>query len=117
MFFQNRRVEEELERIRKANLPSERKDEGETEELEILDAADIGGLETVDVADTEEVIELEASRSKIIDESGKSAVSDDLKLTSKDVLAMIIAAFSIIIPYALLFIGIAILFLYLFIVR
>ena len=106
MFFQKRRLEEELERIRKANLPSERNDEGETDDFE-----------TTDAADTEGLAELEDSRSEMVEDSTKPAVSDDLRLTTKDIIAMIIAAFSIVIPYALLFIGIAVLFVYLFFAR
>jgi VIT1/CCC1 family predicted Fe2+/Mn2+ transporter len=81
--FGNRRVEEELERIRKANLPPE-------------------------------VIEAEEAKKR---EMKEAIQSGDMNITAKDVLAMIIAAFSIIIPYALIFIGIAALVLYLFVSR
>jgi len=82
MLFGRRRVEEELERIRAANLPSEQ----EKEETEVKNES--GSDETVE--------------------------SVDLGITGKDVLAMIIAAFSIVIPYALIFLGVAVLFIYLF---
>ena len=85
-FFSNRRVEEDLERIRKANLP-DKNDIGE----EVIDS-EIG--ETFETAENIETV--------------------DIGFTAKDVLAMIIAAFSIIIPYALLFIGIGIVFVYFF---
>ena len=83
MFFGNRRVDEELERIRKANLPAG-KEAGEVADM----------VETGESAEPEEPVEI--------------------GFTAKDVLAMIIAAFSIIIPYALIFIGIAVLFVYWF---
>ena len=128
MFFQNRRVEEELERIRKANLPPERTDEGgadelgsidagDTDELGSIDAAETDGLETPDAAVTGEVVDFESLGSEVIDQPSKPDLSDDLRLTTKDIIAMIIAAFSIIIPYALLFIGIAVLFIFLFFAR
>jgi hypothetical protein len=103
VFFQNRRVEEELERIRKANLPPARKDEGETNEPE-----------SIDVSSIEDAVEFETTDSEMTGVLEKPAQSDDLKLTSKDIFAMIIAALSIVIPYALLFIGIAVVFIYLF---
>jgi len=78
--FHKHRVEEDLERIRKANLPP-------------------------DVLEAEEKKEREAV---------EALQSDDVRITAKDVLAMIIAAFSIIIPYALLFIGVAVMVLYFF---
>jgi hypothetical protein len=79
--FSNRRVEEELERIRKANLPPEAREAEETQERE--------AAETIQ--------------------------PDDTKITAKDVLAMVIAAFSIVIPYAVVFIGLAALVLFLFV--
>jgi len=92
MLFGNRRVEEELERIRKANLPSEQEKIEEITDCEILSV--------------EEAVD-----------SVKPAESVDIGITAKDVLAMIIAAFSIVIPYALLFLGIAVLFIFLFFAR
>jgi hypothetical protein len=103
VFFQNRRVEEELERIRKANLPPERRVEGETDELEDINAAEateVDGLETPDAEKTGDL--------------SKPDESVELRLTGKDIFAMTIAALSIVIPYALLFIGIAVVFIYLF---
>ena len=79
MLFSNRRVEEELERIRKANLPPAKPEE------------------EVAVIATEETAE-----------------DADVNITAKDIFAMIIAAYSIILPYAAIFIGITILFVYLF---
>jgi len=61
MFFNNRRVEEDLERIRKANL--------DTEDQK---------------ADTSQ---------------NATACDDDLRITAKDILAMTIAVFSLILPY------------------
>ena len=80
MIFGNRRVEEELERIRKANLTPEQKEAEEANEREMREAVQ----------------------------------SNDLKITAKDILAMIIAAFSIIIPYALIFLALAIFMFLLF---
>ena len=80
MLFGNRRVEEELERIRKANLTDEQREAEEANEREMK----------------------------------KAIESDDIKITAKDVLAMIIAAFSIIIPYALIFLAATILIFLLF---
>ena len=79
--FNNRRVEEELERIRKANLTPEQMEAEEANKREMKEAIQSG----------------------------------DIKITAKDILAMTIAALSIIIPYALIFVGIAILVLYLFV--
>jgi len=79
--FNNRRVEEELERIRKANLTTEQMEAEEANKREMKEAIQSG----------------------------------DIKITAKDILAMTIAALSIIIPYALIFVGIAILVLYLFV--
>ena len=79
--FNNRRVEEELERIRKANLTPEQMEAEEANKREMEEAIQSG----------------------------------DIKITAKDILAMIIAALSIILPYALIFIGVAILVLYLFV--
>ena len=61
MFFNNRRVEEDLERIRRANL------------------------------DTEE--------QKTDTRQKASARDNDLRITAKDILAMTIAVFSLILPY------------------
>ena len=80
MFFNNRRVDDELERIRKANLTPEQQEAEEKKEREIKQAIESG----------------------------------DIRITAKDVLAMIIAAFSIIIPYAIFFILLAVFILYLF---
>jgi len=79
--FSNRRVEEDLERIRKANLPPEKREEEEAKEREAMEALESG----------------------------------DVKITVKDVIAMIIAAFSIVIPYALIFLGLAALVLFFFV--
>ena len=87
MFFGNRRVEEELERIKKANLPQKE------EELKAEDESAID--ESIDII--AENIDL-----------------DDPKFTAKDVLAMIIAAFSIILPYALIMLGLMVLFVFFF---
>jgi len=91
MLFGNRRVEEELERIRKANLPPP----SDSESLSSLEAGDsdesVGSVESAD-----------------------SAGFVEEKFSAKDILAMIIAAFSILIPYALIFIGVAVLFVLLF---
>ena len=81
--FTKRIVEEELERIKKANLPPEKPEAEEVEETEELEVT-----ETIQ--------------------------TDEVKITAKDVLAMIIAAFSIIIPYALIFLGLTALIVYLF---
>ena len=81
MIFGNRRVvEEELERIRKANLTPEQLEAEEANEREMREAIQSG----------------------------------EIKLTAKDVLAMIIAALSIVVPYMLLFIGLAVLMFLLF---
>ena len=92
MLFGNRRVEEELERIKKANLP------------ETFDAGEVIDMED-DADDTEKNVYVY---------SEEPVDSVEIGFTAKDVLAMIIAAFSIIIPYALLFIGLAIVFVYFF---
>jgi hypothetical protein len=81
VFFNNRRVDEELERIRKANLPPEQLEAEEAKEREVKEAFE----------------------------------SDDVKITAKDILAMTIAALSILLPYAAIFIGIAILVMFLFV--
>jgi len=82
MFFNNRnRVDEDLERIRKAHLSPEALKKEEEEEREIRD----------------------------------SLKSEEGKITAKDVLAMSIAIFSLIIPYVLvilLVIGLALLFIF-----
>ena len=69
MFFQRRRVEEDLERIRKANLPAAAEDSGE---------------------------------------AGK----EPERIGAKDILAMIIAIFSIVLPYVLIFIAVMALLLF-----
>jgi len=84
-------VEEELERIRLANLPTKEETEAEFE------------------SDLESVSE-QVSASEIT--TREATVSDDVKITAKDILAMIIAAFSILLPYALIFIIMSILFIY-----
>lgn len=68
MFFNNRnRVEEDLERIRKANLSPEQQ-------------------------------EIEAEKERAFQAKMQA---EDLKLTAKDILAMSIAVFSLLIPYVL----------------
>jgi len=92
MLFGNRRVEEELERIKKANLPAV-KDAGE-----VLGSAEANeAAENIVARDVSEPVE-----------------TVEIGFTAKDVLAMIIAALSIVIPYALIFIGVAVLFIYFF---
>ena len=81
--FSKRIVEEELERIRVANLPPEKTEAEEVEE-------------------TEEPEAIEAIQ------------TDEVKITPKDILAMIIAAFSLIIPYALIFLALTALIVYFF---
>lgn len=71
MFFHRRRVEEDLERIRKANLPSP------------SDEAEMGGTSL-----------------------NRPEKRDEDRIGVKDILAMIIAIFSIILPYVLVFVGI-----------
>jgi len=71
MFFHRRRVEEDLERIRKANLPSP---PGE---------AKTGGTSP-----------------------NRPEKRGEDRIGVKDILAMIIAIFSIILPYVLVFVGI-----------
>ena len=89
MLFNNRRVEEELERIKKANLPPIKP-----------------GAEVAKANETTEAIENT--------ETTESIDGADVKITAKDILAMIIAAFSIILPYAAIFIGVTILFVLFF---
>ena len=84
--FTKRIVEEELERIKKANLPPEKPEAEETIERE-----------TTEEPETTEAIQ-----------------TDEVKITPKDIIAMIIAAFSIIIPYALIFLGLTALIVYFF---
>jgi len=79
--FNDRRVEEELERIRKANLPSDKNEVEEANEREII----------------------------------KTDQTDDIKITAKDVLAMIIAALSLILPYVVFMLIAAALILYIFV--
>jgi len=92
MFFNRRIVEEELERIRKANLP---------------DKQNIG--EDIVIDETGEA----APQPESVDRS-ESVEQEDINLTAKDVFAMIIAAFSIILPYALIFIIFTVLFVSVF---
>jgi len=100
MIFGNRRVvEEELERIRLANLPPKREEAEAAEELD------------------EDVIECEVlsdDKTAVIETSMESVESVEIGFTAKDVLAMIIAAFSIILPYALVILGITVLFVMFF---
>jgi len=79
--FNDRRVEEELERIRKANLPPDKNEVEEANEREII----------------------------------KTDQTDDIKITAKDVLAMIIAALSLILPYVVFMLIAAALILYIFV--
>lgn len=70
MFFRHRRVEEDLEKIRRANLPAEKLSQELAEE-----------------------------------ESARQAARENLEgITAKDILAMIIAVFSLILPYILTFV-------------
>lgn len=78
--FNNRRVEEDLEKIRRAN----------TNPIDI-------------------------EKEDIVKEEEKKNVKIRLKeLTFKDYIAMVIAVFSIVIPYLLIFIGLLALFAYIF---
>ena len=97
MIFGNRRVvEEELERIRLANLPPPREEAAEL---------------TEDIIETDTLsVEEEAEAEEAID----SVETVEIGFTAKDVLAMIIAAFSIILPYALIMLGVAVLFVLFF---
>jgi len=79
--FNNRRVEEELERIRKANLPPDKTEVEDADERESI----------------------------------KADQTDDVIITAKDVLAMIIAALSLILPYAVVLLIAAALILYMFV--
>jgi len=79
MFF-SRRVEEDLEKIRRANLPPEKLKEEEEREQAIRDAMRSG----------------------------------DTRVTAKDVLAMTIAIFSLILPYFLIMGGVIALMLFWF---
>ena len=78
--FNNRRVEEDLERIRKANLPPEIREAEEEKERKAIEALRSG----------------------------------DTRITMKDILAMIIAVLSILLPYALIIIVVLVVFLFLF---
>jgi len=86
MLFDNRdRLEEDLERIRKANLPPEKQKEKE---------------------------EREETEKKAITEALNS---EETKITAKDILAMTIAIISLILPYLLLIffaIGLVLLFFF-----
>jgi len=84
VLFGKRRVEEELERIRSVNLPPDKTEAEVAEDI------------TDDV-----IIE-------------KPIETDEVKITAKDILAMTIAAFSIILPYVAIFIIVAVLFVYFF---
>ena len=68
MLFSRRRVEEDLDRIRKANLPAEKQAEEEKQQ--------------------------------------QAARENASRLEKGDLLAMIIAFFSVILPYILIFIGV-----------
>ena len=78
--FNSRRVEEDLERIRKANLPPEIREAEEEKERKAIEAIKSG----------------------------------ETRITAKDILAMIIAVFSLVIPYALIIFGVVVLFVLLF---
>ncbi|MCL2819730.1 MAG: hypothetical protein FWD38_02710 [Oscillospiraceae bacterium] len=93
MLFNNRRVEEELERIRKANLPPPKADE----EVALIASEAADGDEDENPTIVDDYIE-----------------PADIGFTAKDILAMIIAAFSIILPYAAIFIIMTIIFVYFF---
>ncbi len=68
MLFSRRRVEEDLERIRKANLPPEKQEEEEKKQ--------------------------------------QLAKENATRLEKGDLLAMILAFFSVVLPYVLIFIGV-----------
>lgn len=79
--FSNRRVEEDLERIRKANLPPEKLEAEEAKEQAVRDAISTG----------------------------------EIRITFKDIFAMTIAVFSLILPYLLVTAAvIGLLFLWIF---
>lgn len=78
MFNFKNRVEEDLERIRRANLPPDKSDEELVKKQEI-----------------------------------SSATGEKLSLEKNDLTAMILAVFSLILPYFLVFIGVMGLSLYL----
>lgn len=78
MFNFKNRVEEDLERIRRANLPPDKSDEELVKKKEI-----------------------------------SSATGEKLSLEKNDLTAMILAVFSLILPYFLVFIGVMGLSLYL----
>jgi len=73
MLFHNnrRRLEEDLERVRKANLPPEALEAEEAQEMEIR----------------------------------RSFESGEIEVTAKDILAMTIAMFSLILPYVLIIVA------------
>jgi len=78
--FNNRRVEEDLERIRRANLPRERRDSADKKEKRARDAS-----------------------------------KEDLRFSFKDIFAMTIAVFSLLLPYVLIIGGVVVVALLLFI--
>jgi len=101
MLFGNRRVvEEELERIRLANLPPAR------EEIEDETAAFNEDVIESDVIS----VDVETEAVEVIE----PVETVEIGFTAKDVLAMIIAAFSLILPYALIMIVVTILFVLFF---
>ena len=112
MIFGNRRVvEEELERIRLANLPPAR--EETKDEIVLEDEYD--ALSTDEIEETEDAIGYDASD---VDEDveiyTEPVESVEIGFTAKDILAMIIAVFSIILPYALIMLVVAVLFVMFF---
>ncbi|MCL2819741.1 MAG: hypothetical protein FWD38_02765 [Oscillospiraceae bacterium] len=143
MFFNNRRVEEELEKIRKANLPPPKADEEvasiTSEAVDWNMDVSVDGYENVDgdenidgeeintaanidntgtAADYIKSSGAEASESTIAEASESNVVevadTADIAFTAKDLLAMTIAALSIVLPYVAIFILMTIIFFYLF---
>ena len=107
MIFGNRRVvEEELERIRLANLPPPRVESAEEKEGETADAIGSEAIIAGEVTETAETTETE--------DYDEPVESVEIGFTAKDILAMIIAAFSIVLPYALVMLAVAILFVLFF---
>ena len=86
------RVEEDLARIRRANLPDERPDSEHAER-------------------TEQTERTQTKRQKRIN---RNNIDADERIGIKDILAMIIAALSIVLPYLAAFVAILGLFVWMF---
>ena len=116
MWFNRWRVEEDLERIRKANLADMLADDAaeydaKTEEKLIVDAT-----KSIAITELDKISEIENSDTPSVDVVSEKAVYDEeVKVGAKDIFAMIIAVFSLLLPFIITMIvvmGLFLLFLF-----